>query len=246
MVVSVGHTRSTRPHFRAGGFPAWPASTAFADGRLIELLKWVALLAMLAEHWMRYVAGELPPWLFAVGRLAFPLFVFALAIGLRGQPLPKLAAVMLRLFLWGVVAQAALQLVDAPRLQLNVLFTFTLGVAAAYALGSGRSSLAVAIALCAVGAVSLRAEFGPIGVAFVAGCVTLARAQDRPAAAWLVVAGLLAALAVPNGNHWALAAVPVAVLPAVLPVRLPRVRGIFYRLYALQFPVYAVAEGLLN
>jgi hypothetical protein len=51
---------------------------------------------------------------------------------------------------------------------------------------------------------------------------------------------------VPNGNHWALAAVPVAVLLAVLPVRLPRVRGIFYRLYALQFPVYAVAEGLLS
>jgi hypothetical protein len=218
----------------------------FADWRLIELLKWVALLAMLAEHWMRYVAGELPPWAFAVGRLAFPLFVFALAIGLRGQPLPKLAAVMLRLFLWGVVAQAMLQLVDAPKLQLNVLFTFALGVAAAYALGSGRSSLAVAIALCAVGAVSLRAEFGPIGVAFVAGCVTLARAQDRPVAAWLVVAGLLAALAVPNGNHWALAAVPVAVLLAVLPLSIPRVRGIFYRLYTLQFPVYAVAEGLLN
>jgi hypothetical protein len=222
-----------------------PASAALADGRLIELLKWVALLAMLAEHWMRYVAGELPPWLFALGRLAFPLFVFALALGLRGQPLPKLAAVMLRLFLWGVAAQATLLLVDAPRQQLNVLFTFASGAAAAHALASNRSPFVVAIALCTIGAVSLRCEFGLAGVAFVAGCVTLARAKDRPLVAWFVVAGLLAALARPNGNHWALAAAPVALGLAMLPIRIPRVRGIFYRVYALQFPIYAIAKGAL-
>jgi hypothetical protein len=201
-------------------------------------------MTMLAEHWMRYVAGELPPGIFALGRLAFPLFVFALALGLRAQPLPKLAAVMLRLFLWAVVAQAMLLFVDAPSLQLNVLFTFTFGVAAACALGSGRSPLAAAVALCAIGAVSTRCEFGPAGVAFVAGSVALARAQDRPLVAWLVVAGLLAALAVPNGNHWALAAVPVALALAALPIRIPRVRGVFYRMYALQFPIYAIAEGV--
>lgn len=220
---------------------------ALGDGSaLIEPLKWLALLFMLAEHWMRYVAGDLPPWLFACGRLAFPLFAFALALGLRGQSCSKLLRVLPRMLVWAAVAQVTIQFVDAPEDRLNVLFTFAFGLAAAYGVACIGSPLLVAILLGAIGSVSLWCEFGLVGVAFVAACVALARAGDRPAAAWIAVLVLLALLAVPNGNHFALAAVPLTFLVARLPVRVPRLRGAFYWAYALQFPVYAGARALLQ
>jgi len=212
---------------------------------LIEPLKWLALLLMLAEHWMRYAVGDLPAWLFACGRVAFPLFVFAVALGLRDKPCTKLVHVLFRMLVWAAVAQATIQLVDAPENRLNVLFTFAFGLAAAHAVGCIGSPLLVAIMLAAIGTVSLWCEFGLVGVAFVAGCTTIARAGDRPLAAWIAVLALLALLAIPNGNHFALAAVPVAYAVAWLPLRVPRLRGAFYWAYALQFPVYAAARALL-
>ena len=212
---------------------------------LIEPLKWLALLLMLAEHWMRYAVGDLPAWLYACGRVAFPLFAFALALGLRDQPCTKLVQVLFRMLVWAAVAQATIQLVDAPENRLNVLFTFALGLAAAYGVGCISSPLLVAIQLAAIGVVSLWCEFGLVGVAFVAACVALARAGDRPLAAWIVVLALLGLLAIPNGKHYALAAVPLTLLIAKLPLRIPRLRGAFYWAYALQFPVYAGARFLL-
>ena len=219
---------------------------ALGDGSaLIEPLKWLALLLMLAEHWMRYVAHDLPPWLFACGRLAFPLFAFALGLGLRGQSCSKLLRVLFRMLVWAAFAQVAIQFVDAPDNRLNVLFTFALGLAAAYGVACIGSPLLVAILLGAIGVVSLWCEFGLVGVAFVAACVVLARARDRPFAAWVAALALLVLLAIPNGNHYAIAAVPLTLLIAKLPLRIPRLRGAFYWAYVLQFPLYAGARFLL-
>lgn len=209
---------------------------------VIESLKWLALAVMLAEHWMRYVAGAVPEWLFRCGRIVFPLFVFSFSMALGSQPCSKLPKVMARMFAWAVVAQAALQFVDAPERQLHVLFTFGLGLGAAYGLGCSRPSLLVALALLGIGVAARWCEFGFVGVAFVAGTIALVRAQDPPAVAWLGVAGLLAALAIPNGNHFAWAAVPIAAIAWRLGAGPPRVRGAFYWAYALQFPVYAAAR----
>jgi hypothetical protein len=217
-----------------------------AGARLIEPLKWLALAIMLAEHAMRYVAGELPPWLYAAGRVAFPLFAFALALGLRMHPCGKLGGIIARMLVWAAIAQATIRLVDVTDNRLNVLFTFALGVAAAYAMGCIRQLGVAAVGLGVIGAASWWCEFGPPGVAFVAGCVTLGRAGERPIAAWIAVLLLLALLAIPNGNHYALAAVPAALLVAWSQVRLPRLRGVFYWTYALQFLAYAGARELLN
>lgn len=213
---------------------------------VIESLKWLALCLMFAEHWMRYVVGETPEWIFRTGRVVFPLFVFAFAMALRSQPCSKLLKVIVRMFAWAIVAQATLQLVDAPEGQLNVLFTFGLGLTAAYGLGCARPSFGLAIALCAIGVGAHWCEFGIVGVAFVAGAIALARAENPPVIAWLAVAALLAALAIPNGNHFALAAVPVALTVWRLGMGPPRVRGVFYWAYALQFPVFAVARLMLT
>ena len=178
----------------------------------IESLKWLGLIVMVAEHWMRYVVGELPLWMYRCGRLALPLFVFALALGLRSLPGTRMPAVTLRMFAWALVAQASLQLVEAPEGQLNVLFTLGLGVAIVLVFERIRSPLVRALALCAAAVTSLWCEFGPIGTAFVAGTVGLARSRNPPPAAWAAAAALLVALALPNRSHFALAAVPAALL----------------------------------
>lgn len=215
------------------------------DSGTIELLKWLGLTAMLAEHWMRYVTGAWPQWLYLAGRTAFPLFVIALALGLSGQPWSSVRNVLIKTFIWALIAQVALQLVDASPTRLNVLFTFSLGLAATYGFVHVRSTFLLAIALFAIGAASLWCEFGPLGVAFIAGAVALARVEDPPAAAWISVAALLAGLAVPNGNHFGLAAVAIAFVVWRLGIKVPRLRGVFYWAYALQFPLFAAARVTL-
>ena len=205
----------------------------------IESLKWVALAAMLAEHGMRYAVGELAPWAYEIGRVAFPLFAFALALGMRGRPPATLLAVTVRMLAWAAVAQAAMQVVGRPPTQLNVLFTFALGLAAAAVLGSGRPLFAQALALAVIVVASACCEFGLVGAGFVAACIAFARAKDPPGAAWVACAALLVGLAIPNHSHFALAAVPLALVIGALPIRLPRLRGAFYWAYALQFPVLA-------
>ena len=199
---------------------------------------------MLVEHWMRYVVGDLPDWAYAVGRLAFPLFVFALALGASRLPRSKLAAIILRMLAWAIVAQAALLLVDAPERQANILFTFALGLAAVWLVEGEWPLLLQAVALAAIGVSGHWCEFGVVGVAFVAVTVRVARAGEAPPTAWLAVAFMLFALALPNHNHFALLAAPLAVLVGVSGIRVPRIRRAFYVLYALQFPVFAVIRGL--
>lgn len=210
----------------------------------IEPLKWLGLSAMLIEHWMRYVVGDLPDWAYAVGRLAFPLFVFALALGASRLPRWKLAAIVLRMLAWAIVAQAALLFVDAPDRQANILFTFALGLAAVWLVEGEWPLLLQAVALAAIGVAGLWCEFGVVGVAFVVVTVKVARAGDAPPVAWLAVGVTLAALALPNHNHFALLAAPLAFLVGRSEIRVPRIRHAFYLLYALQFPVFAVIRGL--
>jgi hypothetical protein len=213
----------------------------FTAGR-IESLKWLGLGLMFAEHWMRYVTGALPHWAYLGGRAAFPLFVFALALGLSGAAPATLGRVLLRTLAWAVVAQAGLWLLEPPPLSANVLFTFALGMAAALAVQRLDSAFLLALILAAIGALGFACEFGPIGVAFVAGAILLARKEDPPVLAWVAVALVLAALALPNGSHFALASIPMALAIRQWGPELPRVRGAFYRAYALQFPVYAAAR----
>lgn len=198
---------------------------------------------MLVEHWMRYGIGVLPDWAYAVGRLAFPLFVFALALGTARLPRARLPAIILRMLAWAIAAQAALLLVDAPDRQANILFTFALGLAAVWLVESEWPLFLQAVALAGITVAGLWCEFGVVGVAFVLVAVKVARAGDAPPAGWLAVAVMLAALALPNHTHFALLAAPLAVLVGRSGVRVPRIRHAFYWLYTLQFPAYALIRG---
>ena len=96
------------------------------DGAL-DLLKWLALLAMVLDH-LRYV-GFSADWLYVPGRLAFPWFCLAMAanlarIGASALPWRYLGW----LLLFGAVSEVPYRLFFPEGATLNVLPTLTLGL----------------------------------------------------------------------------------------------------------------------
>lgn len=195
----------------------------------VEALKWVGLLAMLQEHVFRYALGHYPFASYVVGRMAFPLFAFALvkAASLYDEKFPQLLA---RLLLWGAISAAARVFVLEP-LPLNIMFTFALGLVAARCISQGVGG--VFIALCAIAAGSV-CEYGAAGVLFVA----ITRVYFERGALWCL---LLAVAALCLANHGWIPALAFVLAPIVahLGTGIPRVRGVFYWIYAGQWPVIA-------
>jgi len=72
----------------------------FSDGQL-EALKWIALASMFLDHFGRHLLGwGQDTWVFALGRIAFPLFALVLALNLRQPEAALLALVMFLLTAW--------------------------------------------------------------------------------------------------------------------------------------------------
>lgn len=225
-----------------------PASVTFGDWIAehfggVELVKWGAFAAMLVEHWGRARYGDggiVGTYWHHVGRLAFPLFVFALSVGLAHASLVAPSRVWRRLLVWGVVAQVA-SLLLREALPFNVLFTLALGLAC-YELRRWRGWQAWA-SRAAVLFVAAWCEFGQPGVLFVwAALAFFERPSDRGAG--LVVLSLLGVCWI-GGSWLALSAVPVFFALMAAPVRLPRVAGVFYLGYVVQFPLIAAVRAVL-
>ena len=196
--------------------------------RSIELMKWVGLAAMLVEHVAHFALGVTNGWPFVVGRLAFPLFTIALAVGCAQKTIPELREVAARLFAWGMVAAISGMLVRQP-VPLNVLFTFALGVVL-HVVTRGFH-----VGRWLVGAVVLFAamfvEYKALGVIAVAVALHGAR-EDRPASqcGWIALSLLL--IASVKFNASAILALPAVFLINLGRIELPRVRGGFYWAYA--------------
>lgn len=212
----------------------------------LEAVKWLAVLLMLQEHAFRYALDAVPVWSYLLGRLVFPLFVFAFAYGLAAAPWAKIRSILVRMFAWAAVAQLACLLVELPEPRLNVLFTFAFGLLAVHAIACGGSFWRSAALLGPVLLLGQACEFGLIGVGFVFSVVWLSRAEWRSRPGWLLAGFFLLALAIPNGSSFALLAVPVLWLLIRADYRMPRIRGAFYWLYAGQFPVFAAIRAVLT
>jgi hypothetical protein len=206
----------------------------------LEVVKYAALGAMLASHVAQYAYGVDGGWAHVVGRLAFPMFTAALALGCVSED--ALRRTMWRLVGWGVVAQVGSVLVRGP-LPLNVLFTFALGVV--LYVGVARNSLGAWVSAAAALLIGMACEFGFVGVALVAVALAAGRTFERYTGApryiaALAVVGMLCALCAFNGDGWALLAVPV-LFGLALFEGLPRVRHLFYVVYAAQWFALAAA-----
>lgn len=209
--------------------------------RNLELVKWLGLAGMLADHVNLFVLGAAFPVAEHLGALALPLFAAALAQGVAGMSLERRWRLVGRLAAWGVVAQLAWMLLRDSAV-LNVLFTLGAGVACATARRDpvleawGRRWLVIGLAL----AVGVFAEFSIVGVLLVWALVELV--AERSGAALVVLAGCALMLPVFNsGSYAAIAAVGVVAVCNLAPRDLPRIRRFFYVAYAGHLPLLWLA-----
>lgn len=226
-----------------------PAPLGFRNSQL-EALKWFGLASMFTDHIGRHLLG-MPheSWAFLLGRLAFPLFAFVLAVNLarEGDRAERSARTTVRLVGWGAVSVLPSIWARGDPMMLNVLFTLGLGAALCWAIASEGPAWLRAIACVAIAAASWFVEFG-IGGPFLVAGIYLWCTQRGGGLAFVALL-LLAATAWLNahfggwGSFFAtLAAVPVALLARHLPVGMPRWQVLFYVIY----PLHLAAIGWLK
>lgn len=196
-----------------------------------ELLKWIALLTMTGDHVAKVMLGGYVPVISELGRIAFPLFTLVMACNLA-QPGADLRKSMRRLALWGLIAQPLHALAFGFWLPLNILFTYAFAVMAVQALANNRPVQAL-LAACVL---PVFVDYQWVGV----GSVLLAWIAFRHHTWWLLLVALVAVIWV-NSNGWALLTIPVVLLAARAPWRLPRWRWAFYGYYTGHLLVLAIA-----
>jgi hypothetical protein len=204
-----------------------------SDGT-VEVLKWLALICMTCDHVDKYLLHASVPALFDAGRLAMPLFGFVLAYNLARPGLYDAGMyqrAMRRLLLCGVLATPAfvgLGGLLAHWWPLNIMFMLLTVTLTLFLLQRpGWPWKVAAIAVFVIGGSSV--EFWWPAVGF---CVASWSYCKRPSWSTLVIAvSCCAALAIINGNSWALAALPVIYAATRFHLRMPRVRYAFYAYY---------------
>jgi hypothetical protein len=224
---------------------------AFTDGQL-ETLKWIALASMFLDHFGRHLLGwGQDTWVFAGGRIAFPLFAFVLGMNLarEGDQAARSARVAGRLGLWAGISVFPSVLARGDPHVFNVLFTLSLGAALCWTLASDRP-VALRLAACiAIAVASQHVEFGLAGV-FLVAAVFVWRNDGQAGSAllaavlFLATAGLNASFGGVPALLGTLACVPIAWSVRQLPVCAPRLQRAFYLVYPLHLGLIGVWKAL--
>lgn len=92
----------------------------------LDQLKVLALMAMLIDHVNTLFITPLDPLMYALGRMAFPLFTLIWAMNVNGNP-GRLQHRANRLWMWAILTQPAFMLAfrhQLPGYALNILFVF--------------------------------------------------------------------------------------------------------------------------
>lgn len=197
-----------------------------------ELLKWLALVLMTADHVNKALFDGSLPYVAEASRIVFPIFAVVFAYNMQAADQDARARAMVRLLFAAVIAQPFHFLAFGNLLTLNVLFTLLL---AAFVLYSGTWWLS-ALAFLAFGPF---VDYGPFGVAvFVTAAMIFHGGMRYRLITLLVLA--TASLYFVNGNLWALAALPVIGLLGRLPGRFPRWRWTFIAYYVGHLALLAI------
>ena len=227
------------------------APLGYTDGQL-ESLKWIALASMFLDHFGRHLLGYAQDtWVFALGRIAFPLFAFVLALNLarEGDRAVRSARTARRLGVWCAVAVLPSIWARGDPTVVNVLGTLGLGAALCWTFATPARP-AVRVAVCiAVAVVSIHVEFGLAGV-FLIPAIHLWVTQRRPETAalavllFLMTCWLNMSLDGMPALLGTLACVPIAWAVRRLPVAVPRIRLAFYLVYPLHLALIGALKTL--
>lgn len=205
----------------------------------LDMVKVLALIAMLADHINTLFLTPPNPLLYAAGRMAFPLFTLIWAMNVQRTP-ARLQVRANRLWIWAVITQPVFSLAFAhhqPWWALNILFVFA-GVTQLLALQYryGKKGLMAGILLLAVLVWPLApASYGLAGVALAAGMV-IATGGQKPGVqlTGIIVSGL--SLCCLNGVSHLLSLPADTLLFATLPT-------LVFPLMALSLSIQLCPEG---
>ena len=192
---------------------------------------------MTIDHVNTVIYDREHAWMFAVGRLAYPLFAFVLGVNLA-RPSADKGRALRRLLLWACIAQPVHAWAFGSLLPLNVLFTFAIAVAGLQLWHTRREALAVAVCLLA----PLLVDYQWMGVA----CVLAAYAWAK-SPTWnsvLACVAALASLSLVNGSFWQWSAVAVLLAASAWTLYVPRLRWAFYGYYVAHFVALAAFAAI--
>lgn len=220
----------------------------------IEALKWFGVVAMTLDHVNKFLLGASVPALFALGRLALPLFVIVLAYNLARPGTDRASRyrrTMRRLALAAVLASVpfmGLGGLVGGWWPLNVMFTLLLIAAALQLLDQG-GALRVAAAGAVVAVGGGLVEYWWPAVAL--GICTWAYCR-RPS--WASAVGavlscaalspLVAPVSTQQVDQWALLALPLILVVGRLQLALPRFPLAFYAYYPAHLVAIWIARAL--
>lgn len=241
-----GSSTTTPPSKEVGA----PPHVVIASGTL-EALKWLALILMAIDHVNKYVLDWSVPWMFAAGRMAMPIFAIVLAYNLaRPQALASGAYGRTIRHLAVGAAVATVPFVALGKVQfaggwlpLNILATLLVATVVMYLveLGGARRLGMAAGVFIAGGAI---VEFWWLGVALAVSAHAYLR---KPSFLKLsMVLSAVTALALVNGNFWALGGPAIVAASALVRLNVPRVRWFFYAFYPAHLGVLLIAHHTLK
>jgi hypothetical protein len=206
------------------------------DERALVALKWLAVALMVVDHANKYLFDSSQAWMYALGRVCMPLFVFVLGYNLARPGALAAGAygrVAARLLIFGVAATpafCAINQLPGGWYPLNIFFTLLVAVLGAWMLDrGGRWPTIGACLVLAWGGALVEFWWPAVGA-----CLAVWAYRRKPSMGALVSFVLcLALLWFINGNFWALAALPVIFASQWWSWRLPRARRFFYWFYPL-------------
>ncbi|MDP5168595.1 TraX family protein [Pseudomonas syringae] len=210
----------------------WPRLVV-SDGT-IEAIKWLALVLMIGDHVNKYLLNDTVAWLYDAGRVAMPLFMFVLAYNLARPGAVERGAyrrTMIRLAISGTLATPAFIALGGlvnGWWPLNIMATLLVLTATLRLLEIGTlpGYLAATVVFVLGGST---VEFWWPAICLGVAIWSYTKQPSPPALILSLVA--CAALAFINGNHWALASLPIMLAAPFVHLRVKRVRWFFYGFY---------------
>lgn len=212
-----------------------PPALEIPDGSL-EALKWLALGLMVADHINKYLLGGAVTVLFALGRIAMPVFAMVLAYNLARPGALECGVhvrAMRRLAVAAVVATVpfmALGGLGWGWWPVNIMGTLLVATVTVYLVDKGGKARIMG-ALVLVLFAGLVVEYWWPALALVVSSWLYFRRPGWPAL--IGVAAGLAGLYPINHNWWAFAAVPLMLSASRMRICLPRAPRLFYVAYPL-------------
>ncbi|SEF35169.1 TraX protein [Variovorax sp. NFACC28] len=217
--------------------PAPTTCWTVSEGSL-EALKWVGLVLMTGDHINKYLLHEAIPALYALGRMAMPLFGFVLMVHLA-RPNALAAGVHLRV----MKRLAIFALLATPPFvhlvgwwPLNILATLLLAVLIAWLLGQGGWFRRCTALIAFVFGGAMVEFWWPALLSCLGAWAFLRKPGHLQLLGWVLAT---ASLAIINGNFAALAALLLIWGASQVDIPMPRSRWIFYAFYPTHLSLIA-------